>query len=58
MTRSTPAPEHAALTATLRGLVLADWGREAVPGWTASALNGKELLVLSQLLDRVASPLP
>ncbi|QIB42049.1 maleylpyruvate isomerase family mycothiol-dependent enzyme [Streptomyces aureoverticillatus] len=28
------APEHAALMATLRGLAPADWGKEAVPGWT------------------------
>ncbi|MFF4045144.1 maleylpyruvate isomerase N-terminal domain-containing protein [Streptomyces chartreusis] len=27
-------PEHAALIATLRGLTPADWGREAVPGWS------------------------
>lgn len=28
------AAEHAALIATLRGLVPADWSREAVPGWS------------------------
>ncbi|MBZ4318095.1 maleylpyruvate isomerase family mycothiol-dependent enzyme [Streptomyces huiliensis] len=28
------APEHAALMTTLRGLAPADWGKEAVPGWT------------------------
>ena len=27
-------PEHAALITTLRGLTPADWGREAVPGWS------------------------
>ncbi len=27
-------PEHAALIATLRELTPADWGREAVPGWS------------------------
>ncbi|MEU8138058.1 maleylpyruvate isomerase family mycothiol-dependent enzyme [Streptodolium elevatio] len=32
------APEHAALMATLRGLEAADWGREAVPGWTVRDL--------------------
>ncbi|MFI6011278.1 maleylpyruvate isomerase family mycothiol-dependent enzyme [Streptomyces sp. NPDC051243] len=28
------AAEHTALIATLRGLAPADWGREAVPGWS------------------------
>ncbi|MEU6825404.1 maleylpyruvate isomerase family mycothiol-dependent enzyme [Streptomyces atriruber] len=28
------APEHAALMSTLHSLAPADWGREAVPGWT------------------------
>ncbi|WP_017596699.1 maleylpyruvate isomerase family mycothiol-dependent enzyme [Nocardiopsis potens] len=32
------APEQAALTATLRGLAPADWGREAVPGWSVRDL--------------------
>jgi uncharacterized protein (TIGR03083 family) len=32
------APEQAALMATLRGLVPADWGKEAVPGWTVRDL--------------------
>ncbi|KOT57936.1 MULTISPECIES: maleylpyruvate isomerase family mycothiol-dependent enzyme [Streptomyces] len=32
------APEHAALMATVRGLAPADWGREAVPGWTVRDL--------------------
>ncbi|SDG62708.1 TIGR03083 family protein [Sinosporangium album] len=32
------APEHAALMATLRGLTPADWGKEAVPGWTVRDL--------------------
>ncbi|WP_030678436.1 maleylpyruvate isomerase family mycothiol-dependent enzyme [Streptomyces sp. NRRL B-1347] len=32
------AAEHAALLATLRALEPADWGREAVPGWTVRDL--------------------
>ncbi|MFF9653335.1 maleylpyruvate isomerase family mycothiol-dependent enzyme [Streptomyces sp. NPDC014622] len=36
--RSLFAPEHAALTTTLRGLAPADWGREAVPGWNVRDL--------------------
>ncbi|UUU33056.1 maleylpyruvate isomerase family mycothiol-dependent enzyme [Streptomyces sp. CA-210063] len=36
--RSLFAPEHAALMATLRGLAPADWGKEAVPGWTVHDL--------------------
>ncbi len=32
------APEHAALVGTLRALTPADWGREAVPGWTVRDL--------------------
>lgn len=32
------APEQAALMSTLRGLAPADWGREAVPGWTVRDL--------------------
>ncbi|MET9296441.1 maleylpyruvate isomerase family mycothiol-dependent enzyme [Streptomyces sp. NPDC003077] len=32
------APEHAALMATLRDLAPADWGNEAVPGWTVRDL--------------------
>ncbi|GAB2736679.1 maleylpyruvate isomerase family mycothiol-dependent enzyme [Kitasatospora kifunensis] len=32
------APEQAALMATLRGLAPADWGRQAVPGWTVRDL--------------------
>ncbi|MFE0104851.1 maleylpyruvate isomerase family mycothiol-dependent enzyme [Streptomyces sp. NPDC059009] len=33
-TRPLFAPEQAALMATLRGLAPADWGKEAVPGWS------------------------
>ncbi|MFD5385762.1 maleylpyruvate isomerase family mycothiol-dependent enzyme [Streptomyces sp. NPDC127074] len=36
--RSLFAPEQAALMATLRGLASADWGKEAVPGWTVRDL--------------------
>ncbi|MEI5098259.1 maleylpyruvate isomerase family mycothiol-dependent enzyme [Streptomyces sp. PmtG] len=36
--RSLFAPEQAALMATLRGLAPADWGKEAVPGWTVRDL--------------------
>ncbi|MEU8916554.1 maleylpyruvate isomerase family mycothiol-dependent enzyme [Streptomyces nigrescens] len=32
------APEQAALMAMLRGLAPADWGKEAVPGWTVRDL--------------------
>ncbi|UNO42359.1 maleylpyruvate isomerase family mycothiol-dependent enzyme [Streptomyces sp. MST-110588] len=32
------APEHAALTATLRALAPADWGAQAVPGWSVRDL--------------------
>ena len=32
------AGEQAALMATLRGLEAADWGKEAVPGWSVRAL--------------------
>ncbi|MEU2790148.1 maleylpyruvate isomerase family mycothiol-dependent enzyme [Streptomyces sp. NPDC007100] len=32
------APEQAALMSTLRGLAPADWGREAVPGWSVRDL--------------------
>ncbi|MGW4200779.1 maleylpyruvate isomerase family mycothiol-dependent enzyme [Streptomyces sp. NPDC004726] len=36
--RSLFAPEQAALMSTLRRLAPADWGREAVPGWTVRDL--------------------
>ncbi|WP_432143689.1 maleylpyruvate isomerase family mycothiol-dependent enzyme [Streptomyces sp. bgisy084] len=36
--RSLFAPEQAALMATLRGMASADWGKEAVPGWTVGDL--------------------
>ncbi|MEW1673990.1 maleylpyruvate isomerase family mycothiol-dependent enzyme [Streptomyces noursei] len=36
--RSLFAPEQAALMATLRSLAPADWGKEAVPGWTVRDL--------------------
>ncbi|MBU3862728.1 maleylpyruvate isomerase family mycothiol-dependent enzyme [Streptomyces sp. 4503] len=36
--RSLFAPEQAALMATLRGLASADWGKEAVSGWTVRDL--------------------
>ncbi|TDC91060.1 maleylpyruvate isomerase family mycothiol-dependent enzyme [Actinomadura sp. 7K507] len=36
--RSLFAPEHTALMGTMRGLAPADWGAEAVPGWTVRDL--------------------
>jgi uncharacterized protein (TIGR03083 family) len=50
--RSLFAPEHAALMATLRGLAPADWGREAVPGWTVRDLAAH---VLGDQYGRLAS---
>ncbi|MER6176315.1 maleylpyruvate isomerase family mycothiol-dependent enzyme [Streptosporangium sp. NPDC001681] len=49
--RSLFTPEHAALMATLRGLVPADWGREAVPGWTVRDLAAH---VLGDFYGRLA----
>ncbi|GAA2926066.1 maleylpyruvate isomerase family mycothiol-dependent enzyme [Streptomyces thioluteus] len=45
------APEHAALMATLRGLAPADWGKEAVPGWTVRDLAAH---VLGDFYGRLA----
>ncbi|MEU0939307.1 maleylpyruvate isomerase family mycothiol-dependent enzyme [Embleya sp. NPDC005971] len=45
------APEQAALTAALRGLAPADWGREAVPGWTVRDLAAH---VLGDFYGRLA----
>ncbi|MER6628781.1 maleylpyruvate isomerase family mycothiol-dependent enzyme [Streptomyces sp. NPDC000987] len=49
--RSLFASEQAALMATLRGLTPADWGREAVPGWTVRDLAAH---VLGDFYGRLA----
>ncbi|MFC9624383.1 maleylpyruvate isomerase family mycothiol-dependent enzyme [Streptomyces sp. NPDC056930] len=49
--RSLFAPEQAALMATLHGLAPADWGKEAVPGWTVRDLAAH---VLGDFYGRLA----
>ncbi len=49
--RSLFAPEQAALMATLSSLASADWGKEAVPGWTVRDLAAH---VLGDFYGRLA----